>query len=135
MEKPRATSSREENPLEKPRPRQTPRASMSWPAAALRLWKPVLLPALSRLFHLPQGPRGRVVGAGGRADTQESHQEALEPGLQAGGTAGTQERRSELGNPLGRQSGPAMSQDDGSERYSVTILSHVVPQRVILTKI
>lgn len=75
------------------------------------------------------------MGAGGRADTQESHQEALEPGLQAGGTAGTQERRSELGNPLGRQSGPAMSQDDGSERYSVTILSHVVPQRVILTKI
>lgn len=75
------------------------------------------------------------MGAGGSADTQESHQEVLEPGLQAGGTAGPQERRSELGDPPGRQSRPAVSQGDGSERYSVTILSHVVLQRVILTKI
>ena len=126
MDKPRATSSREENHLEKPRLRQTSRAPASWPAAALRLWKLVPLPALSRLLHLPQGPRGRVVGAEGRADTQASHQEALEPGLQAGGTAGPQERPSEPGDPLGRESQPVVSEDDGSEHCSVSMLSHMV---------
>lgn len=66
------------------------------------------------------------MGAEGRADTQESHQEALEPGLQAGGTAGPQERPSEPDDPLGRESQPAVSQDDGPEHCSVSMLSHMV---------
>lgn len=66
------------------------------------------------------------MGAEGRADAQESHQEALEPVLQAGGTAGPQERPSEPGNPPGSKSQPAVSQDDGSERCAVSMLSHTV---------
>lgn len=84
-------------------------------------------PATCFVETLPSSsrPRGRMMGAEGEGRCPGKPSEALEPGLQAGGTAGPQERPSEPGD-LGSKSQPVVSQDDGSERQAVSMLSHTV---------
>lgn len=66
------------------------------------------------------------MGAEGRADAQEKPSGGSGARAPSRRHSGPQERPSEPGDPPGSKSQPAVSQDDGSERCAVSMLSHTV---------